>query len=1171
MTGEEYDTLLASIDILTDEEKEWIKGHPIIKATSKIDAAPNEFIRAGDPVGFSVDYLNLVAKNVGLKIEYVHGFSWDELLTKLKSREIDISHNIFYNEARAEYLNFTEPYLNLEGAIFSQTGSQKINTLDDLTGKSIGVVKGWALNNSYKQTYPNLNFVEIDSTLNAILKLSSGDLDLFFGTLFIGKTLIAKYYVPNIEVVGKTDFLEISSNEGSRIAVRNDWPELQTIFEKGMNAITEQQYRELNEKWLMPEKFDDEFVLTTEEINWLSQNPIIKVAIDPFLLPVEFIGEDGKISGIAGAYLDVISDKLKVQFEWIENETFDDGLKKLQNKEADIFSAISPSEERSEYLTFTDTYMDLNLIIFGRVGEVIFGDLEGLSGHILATAKGFVFNEILVRDYPNIEIMETSSKAEALRLVSEGIADAHIGSVLLTSHTLAAEGISNLAVVGETPFNGALAIAIRSELPFLASAMQKALKSITVTKKEQILGDWIVLKVGSQQNYKLIFQILLPAGAVVLLILIWNYSLRKEAKRRKISEDRFRQIAETVDGLFFILSPDLSQVNYVSPNFEKWTKLSNERIYENPAIWFDFVHPDDLEMYKQDFLKVLEEKFTTNFPDFRIINGDNEVRWISLQAHQVYDEAGKITSIIGVMTDVTTRIKSRDKLNEISNQFQNAFTHASHGMALVSLVGDFLRVNDAFCSILGYQNKELLTLNVYQITHPDDLKNTGYLMQEVASGKRLTCQMEKRHIRKDGKFVSVQMNVSAVRDNNSNPVHFVAQIQDLSTLKEREEQLRHSQRMDAVGKLTGGIAHDFNNILGIILGNLEILKSTMPKEPKAELRLEKAIKGVDRGSNLIKKLLRFSRKTSHKADSININENVLNISDFIQRTFTAKIKVKTVLAENLWPVEVDAGDLEDAILNLALNSRDAMQYGGELLIETTNVILDDKYAEQNPGSTVGEHVLLSIGDTGSGIAPDVLDNILEPFFTTKPVNKGTGLGLSMVHGFVQRSKGHMKIYSEPGKGTILNIYIPKSKNIDDVTGKTLSNNKKLPKGNETILVVEDEQNLCDVAEAHLSGLGYSVYTAHNATSALDILSKEKQVDLLFSDIVMPDNQDGYEMASSALKIKPSLKILLTSGYTQNLEENNNNDEFLTELTLNMLQKPYNQHDLAVAIRRSLDA
>ena len=412
--------------------------------------------------------------------------------------------------------------------------------------------------------------------------------------------------------------------------------------------------------------------------------------------------------------------------------------------------------------------------------------------------------------------------------------------------------------------------------------------------------------------------------------------------------------------------------------------------------------------------------------------------------------------------------------------------------------------------------------------------------------------------------------MSLVKDSHGSPVHYVAQIQDLSELKQREEQLRHSQKMDAVGQLTGGIAHDFNNILGIILGNLEILDSTIREEEKQKKRLKKAIKSVDRGSNLIKKLLSFSRNTSQTTEVVSINECISSFEEFVAKTLTASVKIETELMAGLWFVEIDFSEFEDAMLNLSLNAKDAMPDGGTVKIKTENITVDEEYVKRVSGSKTGDYVKVTVEDTGQGIDKDVLEKVLEPFFTTKSLNRGTGLGLSMVHGFVQRSGGYMRIESKVGEGTKIGLFIPRSFKESTPRIDILDTEATLPTGKEAILVVDDEEYLCEIAQKQLIKLGYTVFTACDSKGAIDILNKNEEIDLLFSDIVMPNHQDGYKVAAAARTIDPSLKVLLTSGYSQNIENDKGYDADMVLLRKNILKKPYSHRDLALAIRNTLD-
>jgi CheY-like chemotaxis protein len=356
-----------------------------------------------------------------------------------------------------------------------------------------------------------------------------------------------------------------------------------------------------------------------------------------------------------------------------------------------------------------------------------------------------------------------------------------------------------------------------------------------------------------------------------------------------------------------------------------------------------------------------------------------------------------------------------------------------------------------------------------------------------------------------------------------------------------------------------------------MLGNAELLAPMVSGDDEARRHVEVLIKAIDRGAELNRRLLSFSRTLPEEPRRVSVNNVVRGMESLIARSLTPAVRLGTLLAEDAWTVEVDPGDLEDAILNLALNARDAMSEGGDLVIETVNKVLDDTYVASNPGTSAGEFVMVSVSDAGVGMAREVRDKAFEPFFTTKEEGRGTGLGLSMVYGFVGRSCGHAKIYSEPGKGTAVHLYLPRARGEAEPVGTRNLPRVELPGGTETILIVDDESALVDSAVAFLQQLGYRTATATTAKEALEVLRAEPGIDLLFSDVIMPGGMDGYELALEALGERPGLKILLTSGFTRRREEFIDGEMRIDRRLLrSILHKPYTMTDLARAARRALD-
>lgn len=389
-------------------------------------------------------------------------------------------------------------------------------------------------------------------------------------------------------------------------------------------------------------------------------------------------------------------------------------------------------------------------------------------------------------------------------------------------------------------------------------------------------------------------------------------------------------------------------------------------------------------------------------------------------------------------------------------------------------------------------------------------------------------------------------------------------------LQESQRHLRQSQKMEAVGQLTGGIAHDFNNILSIVIGNLELLQQIASDNRQIQQRVELALKGARRGGELTDKLLGFSRKKDQDIELVIANTIIEQMEKILSVSVTSKISIQTELSKELWPIEADPGDLQDSILNLVLNARDAMPDGGTLTIETSNEVIGGDSRWESQHEQTGEFVVLTINDTGSGMPQEVRERALEPFFTTKPGGKGTGLGLSMVYGFAQRSKGHVNIYSEPGLGTTVRVFLPRA---DVITGrkKELGAPTRPIGGTETILVVDDEADMIEIAEQHLKSLGYRTYSAANGSEALNVLENHPDIDLIFTDINMPGNMDGARLANLTVESRPNLKVLLTSGFAPNREEiNNSGNAFDKELLDSMLSKPYDKATLATSIRSALD-
>jgi len=382
-----------------------------------------------------------------------------------------------------------------------------------------------------------------------------------------------------------------------------------------------------------------------------------------------------------------------------------------------------------------------------------------------------------------------------------------------------------------------------------------------------------------------------------------------------------------------------------------------------------------------------------------------------------------------------------------------------------------------------------------------------------------------------------------------------------------EEALRQSQKMEAIGRLTGGIAHDFNNMLAVVIGGLDLLmRRRLVSEPDGVRLAEAALDGARRGAALTQRLLAFSRLQPLKPASVDIAKSVNDVADMLRRTLGEGVRVEAVAAGGLWRAHIDAAQLESTLVNLAINGRDAMPEGGKLTIESSNVYLDRLYAAENDDVEPGQYVMVAVSDTGGGIAPDLIDKVIEPFFTTKPTGQGTGLGLSQAHGFIKQSGGHMRIYSELGVGTTVKLYLPRSTDLAEPARPAPARPRRASRRNLTVLLAEDEAGVRDFAEQALAELGFDVLAAASGAEALKILEGRDDVALLLTDVVMPE-MNGRALADAAVKSAPALKVVFMTGYTRNAIVHNG----VLDPGARLVNKPFTVAELGEELDAALSA
>jgi PAS domain S-box-containing protein len=560
---------------------------------------------------------------------------------------------------------------------------------------------------------------------------------------------------------------------------------------------------------------------------------------------------------------------------------------------------------------------------------------------------------------------------------------------------------------------------------------------------------------------------------------------------------------------------------------------------------------------------------------------------ISMSAYR--GDKGRLERSICTLEDITEKKVAALATVRGDQRFRTAFSACVHGMAVVSPTGQIEFANDACKAFLDRKDMESSTSGFDELLHRDDRGQFLNGLRQLLSGESQSFELELRYMKRDGAIVHGVTSVALVKNDKGGTEQLIVQLVDVTERKSVNDRLQRAQKMEAVGQLTGGLAHDFNNLLTIIIGNLQLLDGKLNADEKSQKRLNEAVDAARKGSDLTRQLLAFARKQELEPRDTSINDMVKGMQDLVSRTIGENIELKVDTMAGEPRALIDPSQLESAILNLSINARDAMPNGGKLTIETQPAYLDRYYAEKNPDVAPGHYVMVAVSDSGSGMTQDVLEKVFQPFFTTKGQGKGSGLGLAMVYGFIKQSGGHISIYSEVDHGTSIKMYLPRRLRPGeiDVEGNLVAEAPvktdavtpaevvvstpetptpavaRRPK----ILVVEDQEAVRAVACGFLEDFGYEIVEAGDGFEALSKLQEHDDIDLMFSDVVMPGGMNGFDLAQAALSMKPALKVVHTSGYPKGAMVHQDEPRFREGF---IIMKPYRREDLQKIIKDALE-
>jgi two-component system cell cycle sensor histidine kinase/response regulator CckA len=683
------------------------------------------------------------------------------------------------------------------------------------------------------------------------------------------------------------------------------------------------------------------------------------------------------------------------------------------------------------------------------------------------------------------------------------------------------------------------------------------------------LASFLLPAPGMPQDFHTLY--VLPQavrGLVALVFLFDLYTIYQHLQIHRIRkqllerEELFHLISENAADMIAVVDLEGRRI-FNSLSYQKILGYSPEELQESSG--FEQIHPDDRERVKSAAKEAREKGVGAPLEyRFRHKNGN----WLVLEsvASVIRNKNGEPEKLVIVNRDITERKKVQEALVRSEGSFRSLVEGAPHGIYRATTTGQFLQVNPALQRMLGYESAQELFKADLATQVFRNISDYQLMNQSLASSNELK-DVELEWKRSNGDPIVVRCSGHRVDAKDGGPGYFEVFAEDVTEKRTLERQLRMAQKMEAIGRLSGGIAHDFNNLLGVIIGYSGVLKKSLDKsQPTYEFATE-IEKAGQRAASLTRQLLAFSRQQVLTPSVLRLNSLVTDMEKMLPRLLGEDIEVSLSLEPELGNVKADQSQIEQVIMNLAVNARDAMPSGGKLQIQTANVELDHAYTRDHPGSKPGSYVMLAIADTGTGMSPETIAHIFEPFFTTKGVGEGTGLGLATVYGVVKQSNGYIWVDSALGKGSTFQIYLPKYSDTEQASvAKPDVQSREKPQGSEMILLVEDAEPLRKLAQAFLESNGFRVLSAASGEAALEIAAGHAgPFDLLLTDVVMP-GMNGRVLAEQLSTRQPGLKVLFMSGYTDSFIAGHG----VLKQGTNLLHKPFTEEVFINKVREVLD-
>jgi PAS domain S-box-containing protein len=934
--------------------------------------------------------------------------------------------------------------------------------------------------------------------------------------------------------------------------------------------------------------------LTPEERAWLVSHGPIRLITEPAYPPVEWFDESGRYSGMVAEYFELLEARLGTRIEVLRAPSWEEAMRRARAHEVDGLTAAEPTPERSFAFDWTPPLLRIPSVVIARANADGDFTLEGLKGKVVAVSSGNALHEFLRSAHPGVHVEPQPDDLSALLAVSFGRADAALVNLAVATYLIEQHGINNLRLAASTGRSNVLAMATGKHQPLLASILAKGLASVTPPEREAIQGHWLRMQPG---GHLVSWRTAAAWGAgalgfllvIALLAVAWNRELRRQvdratvdvqrelAERRRAEEAERRRAAELQAVLDAVPAAVFITRDRHSRRMET-NRFGSELLGVSPGSNISKSAPageapanframkDGAEIPPERLPVQLAASRGEEVRDYQfdVVSEDGTVTHLLGNATPFRDEAGQPAGAVAAFSDVTWMKRAEVQRQQSEERFRALIENAVDMIVLLDGVGRIRFASPNLAEHLGRPVEVVKRRALFAFAHPDDRPRLEQAFATLCTTPGATARFEGRISHRDGTWRLVE---GEARNLLENPAvrGVVLNARDVTEQRRTEELFQHAQKLESVGRLAGGVAHDFNNLLTVILSGAheigQCLQSRSPVDP--EIVDDIRVAG-ERARGLTSQLLSFARKQVIAPVPLDINDVVGRSEGALRRMLGEDVELEVVLQPGLWTTLCDPGQIEQVVLNLAVNARDAMPGGGKLTIETRNVEVGSGATSGDAEEQPGHWVRLLVHDSGPGIPPHVKAHLFEPFFTTKARGKGTGLGLATVHGIVHQAGGHLHVQSEPGRGTTFEICFPRK---DGTAPTTVARHESTPVGgSETVLVVEDDPAVRALTVRTLRMKGYQVQVAASGQEIRELGDDQVvRLHLLVTDVIMP-GLNGREVADELRRRRPGLPVLYISGYSANAFA----DGSSLDPRSSFLAKPFTAPTLLRRVREILD-